>query len=162
MTCYFLGRKIHHLIFVVWLFAFSILAHAQVYKWIDEGGKILYSDQPPIEKNIRNEQKLEIQSVPVEAPADDVEKIGASRSLAEERLEYDKRRQQRKEKQARLKAEAEHNKKQCVKAQSRLRLFLEAPRLRVPDGSGGIIWADDDLRQQKINEAKAVIESYCE
>ena len=53
------------------------------------------------------------------------------------------------------------NKQKCIDAQSRLRLFLESPRLRMPDGEGGLAYVDDNVREQKINEANQAVTTYC-
>lgn len=146
------------------LMFFSLQTPAQVFKWTDEKGKVQYSDQPPLANTVRDEQKIKIHAAPTPVqsnPVDDDENADQPKTLADERQEYDKRRQERKEKEAQQRAEAEQNKQKCVDARSRLRVFLESPRLRMPDGKGGLVYIDDDTRQQKINEANKAIAAYC-
>jgi len=140
-----------------------MFTHAQVYKWVDENGKTHYSDQPPLSSNVQKEQRLKIHSVPTPVSSLDADdENGANtRTLADERLDFDKRRQERLEKEAEKKANAAQNKQKCVDAQSKLRVFLESPRLRMPDGQGGLVYIDDDVRQQKINEVNKEIATYC-
>ncbi|MCB1947855.1 DUF4124 domain-containing protein [Nitrosomonas sp.] len=154
----------HYLVFIVWLFFFSMPVSSQLYKWVDENGKTQYSDQPPPSDNIQNEQKLKIHVSPTSvstASAADNTDPGNADALTEQRLEYDKRRQERLKKEVQRKTEAAENQKKCVDAQSRLRVFLESPRLRIPDGKGGIAYADDNLRQQKIDETNEAIKTFC-
>ncbi|SEN06368.1 DUF4124 domain-containing protein [Nitrosomonas marina] len=153
-----------YLIFVVWMLFFSLPVSAQLFKWVDEQGKTQYSDQPPPSANVQNEQQLKIQASPTPVSAastmSDTE-TDKTDELAEQRLEYDKRRQERFKKEAQRKTEAAENQKKCVDAQSRLRVFSESPRLRIPDGKGGLVYADDNLRQQKIDEANESIKTFC-
>jgi hypothetical protein len=137
---------------------------AQLYKWVDENGKTQYSDQPPPSGKIQNEQKLKIYSAPAPvstADTEDEDDANRPKTLADERLEYDKRRQERLEKESQQKAKAEENKQKCVDAKSRLKVFSESPRLRMPDGKGGLVYVDDNVRQQKINEANEAVKTFC-
>ncbi len=143
----------------------SMLTHAQVYKWVDSNGKTQYSDQPQLTNAAQDKQKLKIQSAPTPVPtanADDKEVPGKSKTLADEKLGYEERRQERLKKEAQLKEKKAENKQKCIDSQSRLRVFLETPRLRMPDGKGGLVYADDNLRQQKINEANEAIKTFCQ
>ncbi|SER39936.1 protein of unknown function [Nitrosomonas sp. Nm51] len=154
-----------YLVLIVWLLPLSLPVSAQLYKWIDEHGKTQYSDQPPPSDNVQKEQRVKIHASP--APVSTVNTsdntdTGMADALTEQRLEYDKRRQERLKKDAQQKIAAAENQKKCVDAQSRLRVFLESPRLRIPDGKGGLVYADDNLRQQKIDETNAAIKTFCE
>ncbi|SES63195.1 protein of unknown function [Nitrosomonas marina] len=153
-----------YLIFIVSVLSFSLPVSAQLFKWVDEQGKTQYSDQPPPSANVQNEQQLKIQASPTPVSAastmSDTE-TDKTDELVEQRLEYDKRRQERLKKEAQRKTEAAENQKKCVDAQSRLRVFSESPRLRIPDGKGGLVYADDNLRQQKIDEANESIKTFC-
>ena len=68
---------------------------------------------------------------------------------------------QTKENEANQQAKAEENKKKCIDAQGRLRIYTDTPRLTIPDGAGGITYLDDDARQRKIDDAKKQITTYC-
>ena len=153
-----------YLVFMLWLSFISMPVSAQLYKWVDENGKTQYSDKPPPSSNVKNEQKLKIHSTPASgstANTEDEDDAGKPKTLADERLEYDKRRQERLEQKSQQKAKAEENKQKCVDAQSKLRVFSESPRLRMPDGKGGLVYVDDNVRQQKINEANEAVKTFC-
>ena len=153
-----------YLVIILWLSFINMPVSAQFYKWVDENGKTQYSDQPPISANIQNEQKLKIYSAPAPvstANTEDESDTNGPKTLAEERLEYDKRRQERLEQKSQQEAKAEENKQKCVDAKSRLRVFFFFFRLRMPDGEGGLVYVDDNVRQQKINEANEAVKTYC-
>jgi hypothetical protein len=40
-------------------------------------------------------------------------------------------------------------------------MYTDSPRLTVPDGSGGIAYVDDDMRQKKIAEANKAVATFC-
>lgn len=151
-------------VIIISLIVFNMPVYAQVYKWIDENGKTQYADQPPLSGKVHNEQRLRINFAPTPVSlAESREEDGADKpkTLTDERYEYDKRRQERLSKEAEKKVKVAENKQKCIDAQSRLRLFLESPRLRVPDGEGGLTYVDDNVREQKINEANQAVTTYC-
>lgn len=147
-----------NLICVLLSFLVSMVAQAQVYKWVDQNGKIQYSDQPPPSGAVQNEKKLGIKSSPSSTSSSDDSK---SKDLSTDKQEFDKRRQEKKEKETQQQAEAEENKKKCIDAQGRQKIYMESPRLTVPDGKGGIVYVDDDARQKQIDDAAKAIATYC-
>lgn len=135
----------------------SVTAHAQIYKWVDGNGKTQYTDQPPPPGAAREGQRLNIKSAPVPANSE----AGRANNLAEERLEFDKRQQKKKEEETKQQARTQEDKQKCINAQGQLRIYTDSPRLTVPDGSGGIVYVDDDMRQRKIDEANKAIAAFC-
>ena len=136
---------------------FSIPVNAQIYKWVDESGKTQYTDVPPPPGVAKEGQRLNIKSSPISGSNES----SKSRNPGEERLEFDKRQQQKREEDAKHQAKAEENKKKCIDAQGQLRLYTDSPRLTVPDGVGGIVFVDDDARQRKISDANKAIATFC-
>lgn len=136
---------------------FSITVNAQIYKWVDESGKTQYTDVPPPPGVAKEGQRLNIKSSPISGNNES----SKSRNPGEERLEFDKRQQQKREKDAKQQAKAEESKKKCIDAQGQLRLYTDSPRLTVPDGTGGIVFVDDDARQRKISDANKAIATFC-
>lgn len=133
----------------------STSTYAQIYKWIDKNGKTQYTDQPPPPDAAKDEQRLNIKSAPA---AGSQNKPG---NLSEQREEFDKRRQQQREEDAKQQTRSEESKKKCIDAQTQLKMYADSPRLTVPDGAGGVMYADDDLRQRKIADANKAIATYC-
>jgi len=144
-------------VFIGLMLLFSIAAHAQIYKWVDENGKTQYTDRPPSSSVTKEEQKLNINSAPISGK----NATSKSKNLTNERLEFDKRQQQKKENEAKQQAKTEENKKKCIDAQTRLKMYTDLPRMTVPDGSGGIAYVDDDTRQKKIDEANKAVATFC-
>ncbi|ALQ52369.1 DUF4124 domain-containing protein [Nitrosomonas ureae] len=144
-------------VFTVTALLFSASVSAQIYKWVDETGKIHYTDQPPPPHVNTKEQQLNINT----APAAGSHPGNPSNALSDEREEFEKRRKQRQENEAKDQAQAEINKKKCTEAQTQLRMYADSPRLTIPDGAGGIVYVDDDLRQRRIDDANKAIATFC-
>lgn len=137
---------------------FSVTANAQVYKWLDENGKTQYTDRPPPPETSRAGQRLNIKPT---VSANTHNETDKSKNVVDERVEFDKRQKQRKEDETKQQEKAEEDKKKCIDAQTRLRMYTDSPRMTVPDGSGGITYVDDDTRQQRINEANKAVKAFC-
>ncbi len=142
-------------VFTVIILLMSISANAQIYKWIDKNGKTQYTDQPPPPDAAQDEQRLNIKSAPVAGNPN------KPRNLSEDREEFDKRRQLKREEESKQQAKSEESKKKCIDAQTQLKMYTDSPRLTVPDGAGGMLYVDDDLRQRKIADANKTIATYC-
>lgn len=141
-------------------FILVIDVHAQVYKWVDQDGNIQYTDQPPPSgAAVRDEQKMNIKT-PLPTPMDSQARAGET--LEEKMQAFKERRDSEQEAEAKQQAEAAENNKRCVSAQGQLKIFRESPRLTFPDGEGGIVYADDEMRQKKIAEAQKNIAAYCQ
>ncbi|MER2512100.1 MAG: DUF4124 domain-containing protein [Nitrosomonas ureae] len=140
-------------VFTVVALLFSASVSAQIYKWTDETGKIHYTDQPPPPHVNTKEQQLNINTAPAAS--------NQSNALSDEREEFEKRRKQRQENEAKDQAQAEIDKKKCTEAQTQLRMYADSPRLTIPDGTGGIVYVDDDLRQRRIDDANKAIATFC-
>lgn len=173
-----------YIIFSVLLLAVSFSAQGQLYKWVDKDGKTQYTDQPPPPGAARNEKKLDIKSAPAQpaaakatdkavTKADDKgkagdkvtdkekDKPGVPKTTAEKELDFKKRRAAEAEAETKQQAEAKQNQEKCAQAQTKLKTFQDTPRITIPDGKGGSIYADDAARQKNIDEAQRDIASFC-
>ncbi|WP_293006367.1 DUF4124 domain-containing protein [Nitrosomonas sp.] len=146
-------------IFVLTVIAllFSTSVSAQIYKWVDETGKIHYTDQPPPPDVNTQGQQLNINA----APTTGSHQGSPANNPSDARDEFEKRRKQRQENEAKDQAQAETNQKKCTEAQTQLRMYSDSPRLTIPDGAGGMVYVDDDLRQRRIDDANKAIAKFC-
>ncbi len=147
-----------YLVFIVLFLFCSTLLHAQVYKWVDEDGNTQYTDQPPPSSAADSEKKLKIRAAPPSAAKAESDE---SASQPDEMQEFKDRREERLKEKADNLAQEEENKTRCLEAQGRLKTIQVSSRLTMPDGKGGIVYVDDDMRQTKINEAQAAIAAFC-
>lgn len=149
--------KVFNAIIFVALFC-ATAASAQIYKWVDESGKTQYSDRPPPPGTGRDEKKINIKTG-VASQSDG--ESGKSRNLTDEKSEFDKRRKQRIEQETKRQADTSENQKKCIDAKTQLSMYSDSPRLTVPDGTGGLVYVDEETRQRKIAEANKLIATFC-
>ncbi len=145
-------------IFLALLPLFAGTVNGQVYKWVDQNGKTQYSDQPPPPGISKNEKLMDIQLSP--------QSVDEGKSFIQDSPEKEQtfkaKRAAREEARNKQLAEAEMRKENCFRAQSNLDLLKNSERLSVPDGNGGVIDMDDQLRQNYMDEALKNIAIYCQ
>ncbi|HZW24476.1 MAG TPA: DUF4124 domain-containing protein [Gallionella sp.] len=141
-----------------YLFAILILSAANtdagINKWVDEHGKVHYSDQPPVGVEAT---KLRAASPPASAPA-------PAKSIAEREAELKKARQSQTEAAERAalqQSNAETEKANCNAAQQALRSLQQGGRIVEFDESGERRYVEDSDRQQRITKAQAEASQWC-
>ncbi|MCW5602264.1 DUF4124 domain-containing protein [Nitrosomonas sp.] len=146
-----------NLMFLVLLFLFVSAAHGQIYKWVDQQGKTQYTDYPPPPGASKHEKMI---AMPAWSPS--THEDSAERAAFEEE-QIDKERQAMREAtRSKQLVEANVKKENCLRAQSNLDLLKHTERLSVPDGDGGVMDVDDELRQKYMDEALKNIAAYCD
>jgi len=127
---------------------------AATYKWVDENGTVVYSQNPP----------------PVGVPYETIDTGHRSPSSTPprkpshsflEQVEKEKRTQEADQKaQGEYQKDLELRKKNCKAARHNLRVYTVHKRIQQEDGS--VIRLDDNERQRKIEEAKKAIKEFCD
>ena len=142
------------------LLMFSFVASAQVYKWVDADGNTQYTDQPPPSGAAQDEKKLDIKPAP---PSSSNRHQSNSADVVDDDKpqSFSERRTARKEAKVEKERAAEELNQKCIHAQGQLKMYRDTPRLRVPDGNGGVVYVDDNVREKHIQEAQKNIAAYC-
>lgn len=132
---------------------------AEVYRWVDEQGKVHFSDRP---KN-GGAQKLEISEPEPNSDGIDQQRLDTERKIQQERMLDAYREEREKRQQARLKSEAEERQrsKNCAYARNRLREYGNS-RLYQPLEDGGRRYLDNEERQREIERAEASVQRWCD
>lgn len=140
------------------LFALLVLttanADAGLNKWVDERGKVHYSDQPPAGVEA---SAMRGAPAPASAPA-------ASKSYVEREAELKKARQSKTEAEAsaaQQQANTETEKANCIAAQQTLRALQQDGRIVEYDETGERRFVADDERSQRLGTARQEIEKWC-
>jgi len=129
-------------------------AHAEVYKWTDDRGKVHYSDQP-----VENSQQLQVNESRSPAPAVSSEQREERRRKLLQALEEDRaNREQQKEKQKQV---AARRQRQCVLAKDRLKNYEGANTLYDLDSKGNRVTLSDAQRKKAIDQLRSQIEQNC-
>lgn len=138
-----------------------LVAHGQLYKWVDQDGKIQYSDQPP-PANARQQKKIDVQTAPPATPSQDPgKKAEEPKTAAEQDLEFKKRKLKEEEDQAKQAAEAKQRQENCNTARGRLKSLQEIGRVFTYDAKGERVYADDASREKMVQEAQQDISKWC-
>ena len=136
-----------------------ILAHAQLYKWVDENGHTQYSDRPPPAgvKSEKIDKGRNVAPPPPAAPGK------AAPSAATREMEFRKRQmsaeelqkeEEKKEKEAAAKQE------NCDIARSRLKSLEDGGRILKPNKTGEReFMSDDEIAAEKMPARKKVEEA---
>ncbi len=141
-------------------------AFAGLSKWVDAGGKVHYSDQPP-PANVEAKTLRFTSGATAPASTDDAaaaEAPAAPKTIAEREAELRKAQQAKKEaadKAAREQARLEAEKAYCDAAQQNLRALQEGMRMVKIDANGERTYLDDEQRRQRIEKTRQDIEAHC-
>lgn len=141
-----------------YLFVLTMLyganAGAELNKWIDEQGRVHYSDRPP----------AGVEATPVRAAPPPASAPAPSKSYVEREAELRKASQSQAETSASSalqQANAEIEKANCNAARQTLRSLQQEGRIVEFDAQGERRYLEDDERQRRIAEAQADIGKSC-
>ena len=141
-----------------------VLLSASVYagpsKWVDEQGKVHYSDNPP--KHNPKVQQLQFRdTISTTPPAED-----GFEPRSTEDMEADLKRgkearaaKEKKEEQARAQVEAKQI--NCANARANLSAMQQSGRMFKTDANGERVYMDDAQRQQQIEAAQSRVSEMC-
>lgn len=146
------------------LLLLPVLAHAQLYKWVDENGRTQYSDRPPpagIKAERVNTGKA---SSAAAAPAAPAAAKGAAANPANRELEFRKRQisaeeaQKDEEKKAK---EDQVKREQCDIARARLKSLEDGGRILKYDKTGERQFLSDEEIEKEKGPARQRVEQTC-
>jgi hypothetical protein len=130
-------------------------AAAEMYKWVDEKGRTVYSEQPPPDGK---GTKLDIRTSPgsAAAPTDWKQKeIDARQSrITKEQQEQNQKAQEQNQMTAR--------KQNCIESQRQLNIAQTPRPVFQVNEKGEKVYLDDKDRQREIDGWAANVKKYCE
>lgn len=132
--------------------------HAELYKWVDEQGKIHYSDQPSGVKP-KSETKLNIPNQPSSSSSAE-----GAKSWQEKDLEFKKRQASAAEKAAKEQKEAQEAKtkrENCEKAKLNQAQLESIAPVYTFDPTTGRRYLNDAQRTEAIASAKKSVAEWC-
>lgn len=144
---------------LVLLACLSLSAQAGLNKWVDENGKVHYSDSPPVDAKVEPVRNITGKGQE-SAPAD-----YSSKSYSQREAELNKSRQEKKEateKSAREAAQQQERKQNCAAARDNLRALESGTRLVTYDENGEKRFLDDAERSQRLNSAREAVKANCD
>ncbi len=151
--------------------ALPIAAHAQVYKWVDEHGRVRYGDTPPPSAKVK---VIAAPATPSAAP-DSTPSSGSEKDtkaakkgpLTPAEQEQDFRRRIKEAQEAAAKADKERKEKEarrenCGNAQEQLRTLQSGQRISRTDSQGERYFLDDSQRAQETARAQQAVSQWCQ
>jgi uncharacterized protein DUF4124 len=150
--------------------AFAGTASAQLYKWMDNNGRVQYGDTPP--GDATKVTRLRAPSpgaapAPAATPASaDAKKEAAKdkeKPLTPEEA-FQKRQKERAEteqKEAKERADAAAKRQNCETAQADQRALESGARLTKVNGAGEPVVVDDDARARDLQRARKAVAEWC-
>jgi hypothetical protein len=129
--------------------------HAEVYKWVDEQGRVHFSDRP--DEAASTEITIKEQQPPQSSEGQDDRKSRMQRMLdvyAEERAE-------KKEAQQKQQAEEKKRKQYCIRAKDRYNTHLRARGIYDLGDDGERRYLSEEERASHIKQLKSEIARWC-
>ncbi len=147
MDNHLINRRI---LLVIALFGLVAALPAQavsLYKWVDENGRVHYSQTPPDAKARESEQMQVKDSNPYQSTqeneaAENEEKNDAGPKTTDEAAKI-----------------VETRKQNCEIARQNLETFKNSEQVKQPDGT--VITLSEEMRASKMKQAQALINAYC-
>ena len=141
---------------VLAVLVFSQGAAAAVYKWVDENGKVHYSDKPPAD----NATEMDVETGGDSSGPTLTE---TQRKAKQQRLleAFEKERQDKQAAEAQAKKEKQEREAWCRRAREELAQMRSAGYLYEYDDDGNKVILSDEGRAQATREYQREIDKYC-
>lgn len=137
------------------ILASTFHAHADLYKWTDDQGRVHYTDQPPAVK---------AQTLKNTAAGQAETTAQATRSLQAQDQAYQKRRKEAEEARAKAANEAERariQRENCATARKNLSALQNTPRVYTTDAAGQPTYMDDAARASALANSQKAVSEFC-
>ena len=131
---------------------------AEIYKWVDENGKVHYGDRPPADAEVSEEVEIK------NAPATGKQAPSAAQRLHRQQRLLDSFAAERAEKKQAAAKEKEQEKKhdrRCVVAKHNLNVMKQAGAHYDLNEAGEKVYATDAEREKSIRDYEKQINKYC-
>ena len=141
--------------------AFAATALAQQYRWVDKDGKVGYGDTPP-----PGAQATPLRppvSAPAAPPPAAAKRDSGTTELSPEAA-FRKRQQERQEKDeksAKERADAETKRVNCEQSQGALRSLQSGQRISSTNAAGERVFIDDEERAKEIERTQRAVNDWC-
>jgi len=144
---------------LLFLFMVPLINHAGVYKWVDDNGKVHYSDrpittQPSVEMNIDDSAPKPSFSGGDDRLSREEKRERLLQSMQEDRIE----KQEQREKQKALK---QQNRAKCNRYRDQMRHYERASGLYKLNEDGKRVYMSDSDRAKATKNLQRKIKKYC-
>ncbi len=136
-------------------------AAADVYRWVDENGRVHFGDRPPANEAAET-TTVETQDTPPSSPG--TAPGSSDRGVTRQRLldQYQKEREAKQEATQKKREEEQRREQLCVQARTELENYQIHPVLYEMAPNGERRYLSDQERAQTIAEARQAVEHWCD
>lgn len=133
--------------------SFSSMAYAEIYKWVDDQGRIHYSDKP-----VKNSTQINVNT--------QKQSTGEHRQSREEKRRkllnvFNEDRARKNKEKEKKRAQKKKQQRNCVLARDRLRRYERASYIYDLDKDGKRIVMSSEERERETRKLRKRIEKYC-
>jgi hypothetical protein len=135
----------------------TLAAPAEIYKWVDDEGKVHYGEKSP---NTNTDRAVE--TIKIKDAVSTSNNQRANEAFKKKSKSLDENRKKRKKEKLAKKKKAgkqTEQKKACEEAKAIL-AGLQMPRVALTDGDE-YVWLDEEEKQVKIKEVKVLVKTLC-
>ena len=135
----------------------TLAAPAEIYKWVDDEGKVHYGEKLP---NTTTDKAVETIKIKDDVGTSDNQRANEAFKKKSKSLD-ENRKKRKKEKLAKKKKAGDQAKmKKTCEAAKKLLAGYQMPRVALVEG-GEYTWLNEEQQQAKIKETKALIKKVC-
>ena len=135
----------------------TLAAPAEIYKWVDDEGKVHYGEKPP---NTTTDKAVETIKIKDDVGTSDSQRANEAFKKKSKSLD-ENRKKRKKEKLAKKKKAGDQAKmKKTCEAAKKLLAGYQMPRVALVEGDE-YTWLNEEQQQAKIKETKALIKKVC-
>ena len=132
----------------------TLAAPAEIYKWVDDEGKVHYGEKSP---NTNTDRAVETIKIKDDVGTNDTQRANEAFKKKSKSLD-ENRKKRKKEKLAKKKKASQQAKvKEACKAAKELLTFYQHPRAAITD-DGEYTWLEEEQKQAEIIKLKGQIE----
>ncbi len=137
----------------------SVDAYAGMTKWVDENGRVHYSEGAP--RNAAKVEHLQFKDTRSDPAADNPYEQKSTAEMEEDFQRGKTARENAAKKDEQAKAKAEAKQVNCMNARNNLRTLQQSGRAFKMDESGERVYLDESQRQQQIDAAQQAANQAC-
>ncbi len=131
------------------------LAQAEVYRWVDEKGRVHYGDRPAGDRA----ERVELHT----RPAGEDPGMEQRRKKQQKLLEVlEEERREKEAERARARAEQEAREQDCKKARERLSRYQNANFIYTRNEDGSRVILEGEEYERVLREAREAVQRFCE
>ena len=135
----------------------TLAAPAEIYKWVDDKGKVHYGEKPP---NTTTDKAVETIKIKDDVDTSDNQRANEAFKKKSKSLDENRKKRKKEKLAKKKKAGKQAEKKKACEQAKKLLAGYQMPRVANVEGDE-YIWLDDEQKQVKIKETKVLAKKAC-